>query len=266
MKTIRLLAAALLVTLFLQMNISHAAMPATLSYQGALYQTDGTPVNGVKKITFKLYTVAIGGTAFWTEVQNSVNVTKGNYSTVLGATTPLVIGSFTGNTWLGISVENDAEMAPREQLTSVPFAFNGVPQNGIIMWHGSPSAVPSGWALCDGNNGTPDLRSRFVVGASAATGPSGLTKYDWTAPGTKGGAETVTLTLNQIPSHNHTDGNANRSLTYYYPEGWNTARDVDTSIGEPAIIIGKYNVLYQGGGEAHENRPPYYALAYIMKL
>ena len=263
MKTIRILVAALLMTTVLAVNAGLAAMPATLSYQGSLYQTDGTPVDGTKSMTFKMYTVDTGGTAFWTQGPVDVTVIKGHYSVVL---TGLDISKFTGNTWLGIKVEPDSEMLPREQLTSVPFAFNGVPQGGIIMWNGSASAVPAGWALCDGVNGTPDLRSRFIVGASAATGPSGLTKYDWTATGTKGGAETVTLTLDQIPSHNHTDGNANRSLSYYYPEGWNSTRDVDTSPGEPAIIIGKYNVLYQGGGQAHENRPPYYALAYIMKL
>lgn len=264
-----MLAAALFMTMVLAANVSRAAMPATLSYQGSLYQTDGTPVDGTKKLTFKLYTVSTGGTAFWTEMQNSVTITKGHYSTILGATTPLTIGNFTGNTWLGISVESDAEMTPREQLSSVPFAFNGVPQGGIIMWHGSPSAVPSGWALCDGSNGTPDLRGRFIVGASSITDNTineGTTpsQYGWKKTG---GEDKHTLTINEMPSHNHTDSTMyNYKLVPYNDNGSNTTTDSDTSVGEPDIISAGKRLLYQGGGQAHENRPPYYALAYIMKL
>ena len=58
-------------------------------------------------------------------------------------------------------------------LTSVP----GVPVGGIIMWSGATNNIPSGWALCDGNNGTPNLQDKFIVGAGssyavAATGGS----------------------------------------------------------------------------------------------
>ncbi len=70
------------------------------------------------------------------------------------------------------------------------------PPGIIIMWSGA--TVPSGWALCDGSNGRPDLRGRFVLGHGQGTN---LTNR---VVGSTGGAATVTLTVNQIPSHNHT--------------------------------------------------------------
>ncbi|MCE2826758.1 MAG: tail fiber protein, partial [Verrucomicrobium sp.] len=74
--------------------------------------------------------------------------------------------------------------------------YGTVPLGGIILWSGAENAVPAGWALCNGqsSNGrtTPDLRGRFVIGASSGRGV-----------GTTGGAESVTLSINQIPAHNH---------------------------------------------------------------
>jgi hypothetical protein len=72
-----------------------------------------------------------------------------------------------------------------------------VPSGGIIMWSGSIGSIPSGWSLCDGTNGTPDLRDRFVVGAGGSY-----------AVDATGGADSVTLTENQIPSHNHSMNSA----------------------------------------------------------
>ncbi|MFO0001051.1 MAG: tail fiber protein, partial [bacterium] len=70
--------------------------------------------------------------------------------------------------------------------------FGTTPLGGIIMWSGSVDAVPAGWALCDGrsSNGrtTPDLRGRFVIGATSGR-----------VVGSVGGSETVTLTTSQLP-------------------------------------------------------------------
>jgi microcystin-dependent protein len=68
-----------------------------------------------------------------------------------------------------------------------------VPQGGIIMWSGSVANIPNNWQLCDGTNGTPDLRGLFVVGAGGTY-----------SVGATGGANTVTLTQAQIPAHSHT--------------------------------------------------------------
>ena len=41
---------------------------------------------------------------------------------------------------------------------------NGLPKGAVIMWHGEVNDIPDGWAICNGENGTPDLRNRFIVG------------------------------------------------------------------------------------------------------
>lgn len=67
-----------------------------------------------------------------------------------------------------------------------------IPTGVITLWSGSIASIPSGWALCNGSNGTPDLRDRFVVGAG--------TTY---AVGATGGSATSTLTTNELPAHTH---------------------------------------------------------------
>lgn len=118
-----------------------------------------------------------------------------------------------------------------------------VPVGTIVLWSGTTSNIPTGWALCNGSNGTPDLRDRFIVGAGSSY-----------SVGATGGEATHTLTIEEMPSHRHKVG----------AKALNTARGTGGYINlvEPSANYTDYT----GGGQAHENRPPYYALAYIMKL
>ena len=146
------------------------------------------------------------------------------------------------------------------------------PRGGIIMWSGSINNIPAGWALCDGSNGTPDLRDRFIVGAGGS--------YN---VGSTGGANSVALNTNQIPSHNHGAGdlkaNSAGSHTHDYRTNSSTSsasgihsgylsgsttRQTSSGGAHTHTISG--NTSNTGGGQAHENRPPYYALCFIMKL
>lgn len=118
-----------------------------------------------------------------------------------------------------------------------------VPVGTICMWSGAVNTIPTGWAICNGSNGTPDLRDRFIVGAGSTY-----------SVGATGGEATHTLTVEEIPSHRHSIS----AKTY------NTARGTGGSVN---LVDPTSNYTgYTGGGQAHENRPPYYALAYIMKL
>ena len=126
-----------------------------------------------------------------------------------------------------------------------------VPSGCILIWSGAANAIPTGFVLCNGSNGTPDLRGKFVVGYHDGNGD-----YD---VGDTGGAETVTLTTAQIPSHKHTTnidgghvipGNGGSSFPY-------------GGAGTYASTV--FSMNNTGGGGAHENRPPFYALCYIMK-
>ncbi len=117
----------------------------------------------------------------------------------------------------------------------------------IIMWSGAISNIPSGWVLCDGNNNTPNLRDRFIVGAGSSY-----------AVAATGGVDSVTLTIAQMPNHSHPiqirtgiDDN-----NFSFNQGFSS--DAPTSGGT-------FNSNTEGGGQSHENRPPYYALAFIMK-
>lgn len=130
---------------------------------------------------------------------------------------------------------------------------SSIPRGIIMMWSGETNTIPDGWALCDGGNGTPNLEDRFIVGAGNAY-----------KVGETGGANTVTLTVAQMPSHNHNNGEYGVLLHRDGSGRW-TSKDTDTTVGEPDLIHNA-DIVAAGGNQAHENRPPYYALAYIMKL
>ena len=124
-------------------------------------------------------------------------------------------------------------------------------QGMIIMWNSTVATIPTGFVLCDGSNGTPDLRGRFVVGHHPNNN-----EYDINDTG---GSESVTLSINQMPSHKHDTTFDNKK---YFPGGGSTSISFGGAGGYPADTFIMSN---EGGGQSHENRPPYYALCYIMK-
>jgi len=138
------------------------------------------------------------------------------------------------------------------------------------MWSGANNAIPSGWAICNGANGTPDLRDRFVVGSGSTY-----------ATGATGGASTVTLTSSQMPAHNHSATSVStvtdpghthdyKGQTGSSGSGVSSRDSVNTTLTTDSATTGitvstSTSIGNTGGGQAHENKPPYYALAYIMK-
>ncbi len=157
------------------------------------------------------------------------------------------------------------------QIASTAFvttAVSGIiPSGGIIIWSGSVASVPSGWYLCNGSNGTPDLRNRFVIGAGstysvAATGGS---KDAIVVSHTHTATSTVT-----DPGHLHTIGTAdgNFAAPSTYPA---KRQDVSTADGSynsgsqtTGITVATTNAS-TGSSGTDANLPPYYALCYIMK-
>ena len=134
-------------------------------------------------------------------------------------------------------------------------------QGMIILWYGNTGNVPTGFALCDGNNGTPDLRNRFVVGAGDSYNPNDT-----------GGATSNTLTSDQLPTHTHsasiTDPGHQHSTSFdgkkYFPGGGSTSVSYGGAGGYPADVFSMSNPT-SGESVTNKNLPPYYALAYIMK-
>lgn len=175
-----------------------------------------------------------------------------------------------------------------------------MPVGAIIMWSGT--TPPAGWALCDGNSYTgmdgtstivtPNLKERFIVGlGNDPAVPGG--PYNTTGPGVDG-VVAVTLSENHIPSHNHGGNTLNdthdHSFTFSQTGGF---FDTDGAGGDDcSITLGdattsgfgsfgdfesdmetalqsnthSHGISNYGLGQAHENRPPYYVLAFIMKL
>lgn len=152
------------------------------------------------------------------------------------------------NTYAG-AVDHVAASSMNDMTLTIPCQM---PKGAIIMWNGT--IVPDGWALCNGqtSNGvtTPDLRGRFIVGYNPND-----TDYD--TIGETGGEKTHTLTVAEMPSHSH---------SYTITTGNND--DVKHSGYDSVVSLNLNSTLTgsTGGNQAHENCPPYYTLAYIMKV
>jgi hypothetical protein len=123
-KTIRLMAACLLFACMLMPTFLNAAVPLELNYQGFLGDTAGDPVpDGSYLMSFAIYDAPTGGTELWSESQ-TVTVTDGIYSVILGNTlNPIDSLIIDGDLYLGVTVESDAEMIPRQKLTSAAFSI-----------------------------------------------------------------------------------------------------------------------------------------------
>ncbi len=142
----------------------------------------------------------------------------------------------------------------------------------VRMYAGDLNNIPPGWYLCDGQNGTIDLRDRFIVGYNP-------NNPDYDQIGNTGGEKEVTLTVNEMPAHNHQvtvgqSGNHRHNYSRYEPErkgkyaneaywrvgGSSHTRQTDYSGTHTHSVI----IHNTGGGQPHENRPPYYVLAFIQ--
>lgn len=158
-----------------------------------------------------------------------------------------------GNVSIELSTEVTQPGTPLNKALFDKIQADLIPRGLICMWSGSQ--VPTGWFLCNGENGTPDLRNRFVVGSG-----------DSYEIGNTGGSNTVTLSTANLPSHNHSFKVIDSTTTK------NIGSTGSVLAGEGVGVFGgtsndtsTINTTSVGSGTAHENRPPYYALAYIMK-
>jgi microcystin-dependent protein len=210
-------------------GVNKAAPAATLDVNGTVMST-GLTVAGSASVS------ALG-------VSGAIS---GNSMSVNGAT----VG---GN---GLTVTGSATVTGT--VTAGGFSGNGViPVGGIIMWSGPSTSIPAGWALCDGGNHsghlTPNLMDKFIIGAGNIY-----------PVGNAGGSSTVTLAAANLPPHTHTyndwqfleTGTAN----YYAAVGEGSAG----AAGVP--IVQNETTQPTGSGQAFSVMPPYYALAFIMRV
>jgi microcystin-dependent protein len=208
-------------------------------------------------------------------------------TTALGDYAPLESPSFTGtpSAPTPVTTDDSTTVATTEFTQALMQAM--LPQGVITMWSGSILSIPTGWVLCDGTNGTPDLRNRFIVGAGD----------DYTV-GDNGGEASSTLTTAELPGHTHTgttdaDGahshfvangdtvnattsplsssttigknGSQASTSFNYLLGGTATTANQGLTDEEAAHSHTFTTASTGDGSSFENRPPYFALAYIMK-
>jgi hypothetical protein len=177
---------------------------------------------------------------------NSLNTSTSSITTLTSTT----VNVTTINTNTVVAPGGTMTVTGNVAATGV-FTGNGtIPIGGIIMWSGG--AAPTGWQLCNGSNGTPDLRGRFIVGSGA--GP-GLTSY---AVHNTGGVESSAHTHSIDPPNTTSSGTggSNGVFAAHEDDGWPGTHTHDVNI----------DPFTSGGASANENRPPFYALAYIMRM
>ena len=207
---------------------------------------NGTNVVEVSTASVTPFEVSSGGTGRSTLTAN--NVILGNGTSAVQFVAPGSSGNLltsNGTTW--------ASAAP-------PTSFVA---GMIMLWSGSIASIPSGWVLCNGSNGTPDLRDRFVVGAGST----------YAVDATGGSADAIvvshTHTATSVvtdPGHNHqfnilnTIANGNNAYTATGGQVGTGTVTTETT----GITVATTNST-TGSSGTNANLPPYYALAYIMK-
>ena len=262
-----------------------ADVPNEIRYNGKLkeYRTE---VNATKTMNFKIYNQLTGGTAKWESGNQTVVVSSGIFSVVLNpeidwrqkdcyleieienkklepreqlTAVPYSLHSNTTesatvkeNSEFSVTVGNDKKFVVDSNGAKTIIGtteYFMVPKGAIIIWSGSVNDIPSGWVLCDGTNGTPDLRDRFVLGAGK----------NYAVDATGGESEHV-LTVEEMPKHSH-------SFTVYAYNVDSSGSGALTGGSNKGSIDGQYSGMTEeiGSSLAHNNMPPYYSLCYIMR-
>ena len=170
----------------------------------------------------------------------------------LSAASASTAGAATAGT---LAVAGRSDVAGDLDVSGAISGNGAIPLGAIVAWGGNIDDIPDGWALCDGQiaNGrrTPDLRGRFVPGAGGAY-----------RVGQTGGEERHTLAVSELPSHSHSYSFKGADLdldwkndNYFYDASGHYSGNGNTKWTASA-----------GGGQSHENRPPFYAICYIMRV
>ena len=183
-----------------------------------------------------------------------------------------------------LSVTGTSSFTGVATFASTPVFPSGVgliPSGGIIMWSGTIASIPSGFLLCDGSSGTPDLRDKFIIGANADSGGAAKTNITGTPSQTGGTKDAI------VVSHTHTVGTTNLtgnviSISQTFNEFGSADGIFTKTQGDPAgntpissdtNDTGRFSInashthtlSTEGSSGTNQNLPPYYALAFIMK-
>lgn len=230
------------------------------------FNNDGLPLNAGK-----LYTYQAGSTTPLSTFTDS--------SGLIANANPIILGTDgrpPSTIWLTEGFFYKFVLATSSNITiqtydnlygiigATPPAATPIPAGGIFLWSGSIGSIPAGYALCNGSNGTPDLRDRFVVGAGST----------YAVNATGGSADSVVVSHTHSATSTVTDPGHLHTFTNYSTAGGgsttpiigssNTLTTVSTNSAVTGISVATTNAT-AGVSGINANLPPYYALCYIMK-
>ena len=233
------------------------------------FDSNGLPLNAGKIYTYQ----AGSSTPLATYTDNAGLVANAN---------PIILGTDgrpPNEIWLSdgffykfiLKDSNDVTIQTYDNLYGIigiaPTPATPIPSGCILMWSGSIGSIPSGWVLCNGSNGTPDLRDRFVVGAGStyAVDATGGSADAIAVSHTHTATSTVTDTghTHSVPMRSGTGGEGAEAHSLTRTSNTNDFNETTASATTGITVATTVNSAGVSGTNA--NLPPYYALCYIMK-
>jgi hypothetical protein len=226
------------------------------------FNNDGLPLNAGK-----LYTYQAGSTTPLTSYTDS--------SGLVANTNPIILGTDgrpPSTIWLTegffykfvLATSSNVTIQTYDNLYGIigatPPAATPIPSGGILLWSGSIGSIPAGYVLCNGSNGTPDLRNRFVAGAGST----------YAVDATGGSADAVVVSHTHAatvtdPGHLHSFVATQQTSGTNLSGGSAAVNPAVTSNTATAVTGISVTNATAGVSGTNANLPPYYALCYIMK-
>jgi hypothetical protein len=234
------------------------------------FDNNGAPLNAGK-----IYTYQAGSSTPLATYTSSSGLTANANPIILGTS-----GRPPNDIWLSegyfykfiLKDSSDVTIQTYDNLYGIigatPPAATPIPAGGIFLWSGSIGSIPAGYVLCNGSNGTPDLRDRFIVGAGST----------YSVDATGGSANSIVVSHTHTatsavtdPGHTHTTtisatNNQGSGPAWLFwgnnsaqGSGTNTTNSVTTGVTVATTVDSA------GNSGTNANLPPYYALCYIMK-
>lgn len=217
-------------------------------------------------------TIAVDATSSNTASKVVARDASGNFSagTITGVHAGSIASSTTATTQ--VAGTNDTTIATTAFVATANSAL--IPVGVIVMWSGSIASVPTGWRLCNGLNGTPDLRNRFIVGAFQDVG--GVANTTITGGNTTtGGSKDATLVSHSHtasvtdPGHAHT---TTPSTSFLRASAGGNGSNSGSNWRNDTLVVNSNTTgitvtnSTEGSSGTNANLVPYYALAFIMKV